>query len=278
MVKQRLKGAHEVMYGYDGEDLLTTVTSGTAVLEITRDPQKGGLVTATKLTNGTPTPKITDRRTYAPVRRFSACQAARWLAARIRARSASGHSSYPFGHASAPASTKQRSKSWPRRISSGNGRRPGRRNNSLKSTVPRNPSTNSRVTRKFSPSQETIRFNRCPNFMSYPTLHSSGLTRRGALPACASSHARPSSTRRDRRHSSTRRRTRGGSRPPSRRPVAISMTPACSPYSTCMDVWRRVIVVKHSYDDPQEHGDDRHVSRVARTLSASNPTRAIARP
>lgn len=64
IVKQRVNGAHEVTYGYDADDLLTTVTSGTALFEITRDPQKGGLVTATKLTNGAPTPKITDTRTY----------------------------------------------------------------------------------------------------------------------------------------------------------------------------------------------------------------------
>ena len=64
MVKQRVNGAHEVTYGYDTDDLLTTVTSGMATFEITRDAQKGGLVAATKLTNGTPTPKITDTRTY----------------------------------------------------------------------------------------------------------------------------------------------------------------------------------------------------------------------
>ena len=64
LVKQRVNGASEVTYGYDADDLLTTVTSGTALFEITRDPQKGGLVTATKLTNGAATPKITDTRTY----------------------------------------------------------------------------------------------------------------------------------------------------------------------------------------------------------------------
>jgi len=64
VVKQRVNGAHEVVYGYDNDDLVTSVTGGAALFEITRDPQKGGLVTATKLTNGGPTPKITDVRTY----------------------------------------------------------------------------------------------------------------------------------------------------------------------------------------------------------------------
>lgn len=64
VVSQRVNGAHEVVYGYDNDDLVTSVTDGAAVFEITRDPQKDGLVTSTKLTNGAPTPKITDTRTY----------------------------------------------------------------------------------------------------------------------------------------------------------------------------------------------------------------------
>ena len=64
---------------------------------------------------------------------------------------------------------KQRSKSRPRRISSGRGRGVPRKS-CVKSTVPRNPSVNSSVTRKVASPRDTTRFSRLSNFFRNKAL------------------------------------------------------------------------------------------------------------
>jgi RHS repeat-associated protein len=58
LVSEKVNGAHEATFEYDADDLLTKINVGGKTMTLTRDPERGGLITATAIEG------VTDVREY----------------------------------------------------------------------------------------------------------------------------------------------------------------------------------------------------------------------